>query len=299
MYFWIIRSGSPIALALLGHRLPPWVLKGTPLPHLPTLHTPGRSSAVWREGLRWVLSTAVPPAWLLCGGSRLLCPHPPGLAQLLAGGDRDPSPSVAPRLQVDLHWPHTVDTLLLEGELTALPFPYFKGPKPSSATAGLGCTQPRTSAPSPCLATRAWGGTQAACRAGGGLPVPSAPRGWCISSLVCWHGAQHLSASVFLMGGVSPSGPRRGPFAPSSQGSLGLPGLTTNYKVSGNVCVLQQLGNFDGHITCPCRGRVYCLLMGQVVGSRHVGQPHIMPRKPLFEGAVASVRLRGTDKEQR
>lgn len=129
--------------------------------------------------------------------------------------------------------------------------------------------------------------------------MPSAPRGWCISSLVCWHGAQHLSASVFLMGGVSPSGPRRGPFAPSSQGSLSLPGLTTSYRVSGNVCVLQQLGNFDGHITCLCRGRVYCLLMGQVVGSRHVGRPHIMPRKPLFEGAVASVRLRGTDKEQR
>lgn len=40
--------------------------------------------------------------------------------------------------------------------------------------------------------------------------MPSAPRGWCISSLVCWHGAQHLSASVFLMGGGVSFWPQEG-----------------------------------------------------------------------------------------
>lgn len=183
--------------------------------------------------------------------------------------------------------------------MTALPFPYFKGPTT--------------------FLSHCWAGLHAAPNVGSLSPPGHSSLGWDSGSLssgwrpacaFCPQGLVHLQPGVlarspapvcicFSHGGVSPSGPRRGPFAPSSQGSLSLPGLTTSYRVSGNVCVLQQLGNFDGHITCLCRGRVYCLLMGQVVGSRHVGRPHIMPRKPLFEGAVASVRLRGTDKEQR
>lgn len=158
MCFWIIRSGAPIALALLGHRLPPWVLKGTPLPHLPTLHTPGRGSAVWREGLRWVLSTAVPQTWLLCGGSCLLCPHPPELALSCWLEETGiPAPLCPPvcRSACTGHVPWT--HCCLRGLMTALPFPYFKGPTTflSHCWAGLGCTQPRTSAPSPRLATRA------------------------------------------------------------------------------------------------------------------------------------------------
>lgn len=186
----------------------------------------------------------------------ILCSHPsrPALSYWPEETGRLGAPApLCPRLSAGQPArPRTVDTLPLDGGLTALPFPYFEGLAPLLSH----CLAWAAPSPSARLPLPAWPHEP-----GLGLQQPV----WAMAG--GWRPARVLR--LFSSWVVPPSGPGKGPRALSILGSPSLAELILRDRVETRVW--HPLVILTDHV--PVSEDSGLLLLRQVAGDRHMGDP--------------------------